>query len=590
MSLHLTLYDSPAKAVQIADYSYTTRGLMASTGPHGFEQLHADQQLPLGESFRLYDRPGLPWAILSDGAGVVWEGRLDAAAIRDGSATLGAMGAWQWLTDLPYTALWSDSGTGAWGADNPAGSSSPRYQIDTNNRLYVACQKGATYGNGVDLGVIRYLQPHGGARLIVGGSWDYDITLPANWKVELISASDTYGGGVVVWTLTASGANQTGTINTTWTGAEMVYLRVYNATGAGSTPAGETGANYAKLTNVRLVTSTANRVSTSWSSPAGPVTGVQTVTPASMANIYVGQRLSIKQGGATNAESVIVTAVTSTTFTATFAGTHVAAETITAHVVYADEIVKDCLADIVAVNMGLSSNTTLIQSPLVDLTDQVFEDANMGAVLDTLAAIGDNATPPLRWEVGVGNQQLLYFRPKSSASRVWYVDVAPDGLQIERSLQTLHNSAYTTYQDADGRTLRTATSSDAASVARYGVTRQQAVDSSTTSSTLATTIRDTAIRDGADPPPRSSVVFDGLYDAGGAWWPLYWCKSGDTLIARNLPPTLSTTIDRIRVMRLIQVEYNAGGNTSQDSLRVVPEGLLPDLEFFLVRSGAGVGG
>lgn len=49
--------------------------------------------------------------------------------------------------------------------------------------------------------------------------------------------------------------------------------------------------------------------------------GSATITPASMAGIFVGQRLSIS-GGTGTAETVNVTAVTSTTFSAVFANAH----------------------------------------------------------------------------------------------------------------------------------------------------------------------------------------------------------------------------------------------------------------------------
>jgi len=48
--------------------------------------------------------------------------------------------------------------------------------------------------------------------------------------------------------------------------------------------------------------------------------GVVTITPAAMTNIFVGTPLLVDTGA--SAETVIVTAVTSTTFTATFANTH----------------------------------------------------------------------------------------------------------------------------------------------------------------------------------------------------------------------------------------------------------------------------
>ena len=57
------------------------------------------------------------------------------------------------------------------------------------------------------------------------------------------------------------------------------------------------------------------------------VAGVNVVTPASMASIYVGSRLQFS-GGTGATEVVVVTAVTATTFTANFANGHSGAYTI----------------------------------------------------------------------------------------------------------------------------------------------------------------------------------------------------------------------------------------------------------------------
>lgn len=64
------------------------------------------------------------------------------------------------------------------------------------------------------------------------------------------------------------------------------------------------------------------------SSTAVAAPGSATITPASMANIQVGMILTISEGTGT-AENVKVTAVTATTFTATFANTHSSTYNIT---------------------------------------------------------------------------------------------------------------------------------------------------------------------------------------------------------------------------------------------------------------------
>lgn len=68
--------------------------------------------------------------------------------------------------------------------------------------------------------------------------------------------------------------------------------------------------------------------------------GARTVTPGSMDGIYVGRRLSI--GG--TAEDVIVTAITETTFTATFANAHNSSDSVTITSYGAQyALIEDCL-------------------------------------------------------------------------------------------------------------------------------------------------------------------------------------------------------------------------------------------------------
>lgn len=62
-------------------------------------------------------------------------------------------------------------------------------------------------------------------------------------------------------------------------------------------------------------------VATTTATTAVTGAGSATITPASMAGIFVGQTLAIS-GGTGTAENVVVTAITSTTFSAVFANTH----------------------------------------------------------------------------------------------------------------------------------------------------------------------------------------------------------------------------------------------------------------------------
>ena len=52
---------------------------------------------------------------------------------------------------------------------------------------------------------------------------------------------------------------------------------------------------------------------------------------------------------------------------------------------------------------------------------------------------------------------------------------------------------------------------------------------------------------------------------------------------RNLPPTLSTAIDRIRTFRVSETRYDAMTNT----LTVIPESPTPRVEIMLARQAVG---
>lgn len=232
----------------------------------------------------------------------------------------------------------------------------------------------------------------------------------------------------------------------------------------------------------------------------------------------------------------------------------------------------------------LSSSTALIQSAgLPDLTDEVHEDAWPADILDHLAALGDNQTPPRQWEAGVWENRILHFRPRGTGARAWFVDVA--ALEVQRTLELLRNSAYATYQEAGGRKLRTAVSADTDSIARYGLTRRAKISAQTTSSTQAGIQRDAYLEDNADPKPRAGLEFYEVYDGGGARWPLWLPRSGDTFTIRNLPPGVSADVDRLRTFRLSETRLIIDENR----LEVIPEEPRPTLETLLARRGAGLG-
>lgn len=251
--------------------------------------------------------------------------------------------------------------------------------------------------------------------------------------------------------------------------------------------------------------------------------------------------------------------------------------------VYADEIVRSLISSVIAENPSqINASFALVQSPGLDLRDESYEDATPADILDYLAALGDTQTPPRVWEWGVTNDQALYFRPRGTG-RSWYVDAAT--IDIERSLSSLANAVYATYQDSSGRTLRSSTSTDAISIARNGFTKYNALGTSTTASGQATTHRDAALNDGKDPRPRTAIEVRMLRsDSGSRAYP-WEADSGDTVTIRNLPPTISASVDRIRSFVISEVEYDAETGIA----KLTPEDPVPSLDVITARYAAGMG-
>jgi len=199
-----------------------------------------------------------------------------------------------------------------------------------------------------------------------------------------------------------------------------------------------------------------------------------------------------------------------------------------------------------------------LQSMPLDLPDFTVEDQYPGAVLQEL--VGKGAEQGRSWEVGVDAQRYLYLRAQGSTGRRWFVDVADD-LEAEHTLDTLANSVYPVYTDANGAVKRGTTLTDTVSVARHGLVRRKPIDAQTTSATYAGSIAKVALTDSANPLPRAGIVIREIYDANGAPWPLYEVRPGDTITIINFSPSLSTAVDRIKTLTITEVEYAMHSDT-----------------------------
>lgn len=487
------------------------RGFSFTTNRHGFGALSVPLvPMTLSEAFEAYDWPGTPHVVVSDQvAGVAWEGRLEDVAIVEGGVALTVMGYQRALKDALYTALWSKSGSGEWkpvGTETLANSQPQQYEMDNNNRLYIAPRKGEQIRTAnSDWGVMSFATPHGGARDIAYVSFDYSISLPSGWRVLLLTYDDDFSNAFVDYTHFATGGVDTGTVTETLgTPNARIAVAVQNNTGSTATISGDTGDIYARLTNIRIKTTTA--------------------------------------------ASVLASSIAA------------------AMAVYVNGVNPD----------QLTAVDDLIAATTDDLQDELYEDTYPADILDRLAGLH-------AYEWGVYEGRRLHFRGKGSAGRSWYVDVTKL-VELQRSLEKVCNSAMGVYRSASGRTMRTASATDAESQGRYALTRQGVVKVQTTSLTEAQVHRDTFLNDRKDARMRARIAFDRLYDEAGGEYPLYVLRAGDTVTMRNLPPTTSAAVDRIRSFVVGETSYSA----TTGEIDITPEEPVPTLVTLVARREVGL--
>lgn len=478
--LGLTVFTAPGGDF-VADWSRRVYELTIETGDHGYHSMTGSVGLTLAESFNIYnDHRGAMHIVLSDGAIVQWEGRIEDIQIVAGGIRFGALGYWRALFDAPYTALWSDSSVANFriltNSDN-VNDVPAAYETDNNNRLYIAPRNGEDYAGNSKRCVWAYQIPSQSGRQIVAVDYSYVLDAPADWRLSIINFSSSWGVTAIARNITSTGSALSGTASDTFTATDRIGFRlIYNA--ASATYTGQTGAAYCRLTGIRVKTTTA--------------------------------------------------------------------ATITA-----PAVVADLISHIGGINSGtISTATAEVEDPGVDLDQAIYLDAMPADIIKSLAAIGDDSDPPVRYEAGIYEDRRLFFRPAGSAARAWYVDItAPD---MQRSLESLINSAYGVY---DGGKYRTATAEDDQSIDENNITRRAAVQATTTSATTAAVYRDAAIEAGKNGRGRAAIRARRLFDENGAPWPAWAVRAGDTITIRNLPPDLAN-LDNTRRFTLAGTRYD----------------------------------
>lgn len=511
--LFLAIYDGIGGAM-LADFQTRALGLKFSKNKHGCASATWSVACSLYEGFRLQGTLQGKHAEISASGHPVWNGRVEDVSLTETGVDITALGYQVALKDSNIIQMWSTTHASDWEvvySSILAAHQPDKYRLTNQNGIVISLQRGDTYANNSSPGGMMYRIPSGSSRNITTLTFDYKVTLPTNVYLVFEAYDSSWSLLNQTGIIAGNGATQTGSSSPSFTACAAIVLYVINLSGASYTATGETGTQYAQVTNLR----------------------VKSTSSASL---------------------------------------------------YASEIATSIAAYVSSINPSqLLSSSTLIQSPGLDLRDEVYEDATPSDILDYLAALGDTSAPPRVWEWGVTIDQALYFRPRGSG-RTWTIDAGT--LDLQQSMDGLRNAAYATYQDASGRTLRTATTTDPISIKRFGITRTIGIGTQTTVSAQATTHRDAALADGANPRPRSG--FDGIrwiFDTVGMPSYPWLANPGDVVSVRNLNPTSSADIDRVRTFVLSEMEFDADSGLAT----LTPEDPTPSLDVITARYSANMG-
>ena len=262
-TLNVSFYDSPNNLRMFSEIFPEIIGLNFTTNEHGFASCSFFIPMDLWRSFTFYDRPGLPYILISSNGMTVWEGRLEDVGIVNGGVRLGAFGYQRAMGDTPYTALWSMMSVADWlmTPETIANANPNLYQTDNNNRLFLGLNKNAVYLNNADIGSWTFLIPNRSARQVQHVAFDYSYVLPTNWTVRVRVSDEDYTNGVS-YNITTTGGTASGSFaqDISANPRERISIQILNSSGSNYTYAGETGANFLRVTNLRLKSTTSSSV------------------------------------------------------------------------------------------------------------------------------------------------------------------------------------------------------------------------------------------------------------------------------------------------------------------------------------------
>ena len=134
MKYTIQAFTSNTRTELIGDWSSIARRVKVGTSERGNDSASMFIPMSTARAFNLYALSALPHLVISYG-GIEWTGRIEDIAIANGGVNVTAFGYWRAMSDVIYTALWSDTSTRRWENLTVSPFAPEKFQIDFNNRL-----------------------------------------------------------------------------------------------------------------------------------------------------------------------------------------------------------------------------------------------------------------------------------------------------------------------------------------------------------------------------------------------------------------------------------------------------------------------
>lgn len=571
--LTVCVYDGPDGRF-IANWSARVQSPRMDTNSHGASVFDATIQLGRADVIWWCSNPKAYHLEICDHTQVVWEGRIEDVSPTTGGIRVTAYGYWRALYDLPYTGLWSTQKTDQFAPipNRLMSSRMPeRYEVSNDNGVYMAPRKGERVVTNSTDNSMNFKIPDGSTNLIYGVSFDYVTkVMKTGWTFRCVAHNGLDSGATVVASWTPSTTPGTQVVQSAsaffaFDGKREIYFDMYWA-GTSEDQVYDTGLTCFEIRNIRIATAGSDGISTTLTANASAGSNV-TLSVASTARMFVGQRILIGTSTQFMEPSVITSVNSSTSITvATLPQNRTSGMLVRAIKMETKTIASGLLSSAPA----LHSSTAFVQSSGVDHAEEVYEDEYPADILNALTALGD--FQGREWVASV-RDRCLVVAPKGSTGRTWLVDIDERAFELSQSLEELANSVYGVYEDPDtGETKRTATTTDTLSVQRFGITRRRAVKVDTTALKEAQTARDAELADAATMPSRARLSVRRVRTPNGGQAGIHEIMAGDTIIINALP-LYNTALDSLQSFVVDETSY-AGGST----IEITPAAPPPRLQ------------